>query len=420
MAKVHIVGAGLAGLACAVSLASKGIKVILYEGAVLAGGRCRSFHDEIMGCTIDNGNHLLLSGNSAVNEFLALIGAESELVGPDRAIFPFIDLTDQSEWTVEIDRNWWPTWLYNRSRRIPGIRLRDCLKALKLLNLKEDCALQEVLDNDSKLYKRFFEPLAVGVLNTPARTCSAALLATVVKETFGRGGGACKPRMAKRCLSDTFIHPALSYLSDRKCNFHTHHSLRALSIDNDRVNALQFYNTKEVVAANDRVVLAIPAHVMGNLLPTIKTPNSFHPIVNAHFRLNFKIFSPQGAGLLGVVGGTAQWVFFRDDILSVTVSAADDLSRESNTVIANRIWCDLRKALTNLPEELPMQHRIIKERRATFSQTPASIRYRSTCKTGFDNLFVAGDWTDTGLPATIEGAIRSGFQAAGVICGANR
>jgi len=226
--------------------------------------------------------------------------------------------------------------------------------------------------------------------------------------------------MARKGLSETFVNPAIHYLKERHKTFAPHRRLRGLSIENGHATALQFGSTEEPIASDDKVVLAVPAHVISGLIPSIEAPDVFHPIVNAHFRLDDERLSPEGAGLLGIVGGTANWVFFRCDILSVTVSAADDLTRESNEVIAQRIWLDLQTALADLPQDMPVRHKIIKERRATFSQTPVSIRRRPKYDTICDNLFLAGDWTDTGLPATIEGAIRSGFRAARAISDADQ
>lgn len=419
MHKVHIVGGGISGLACAVYLAGKGRDVTLYEGAGHAGGRCRSFHDEHLDCTIDNGNHLLLSGNTGVHDYLALIGAEAELTGPDRAIFPFVDLSYNLKWTVEIDNGWWPGWILDRSRRIPGTGIWDYLKAIRLITAGDETALEDIIDTGSDFFRRFIEPLAVGVLNTPAEAGSAALLAKVIRETFGKGAKACKPRMAKRGLSHTFVDPAIRYLSERNVAFKPNHRLRSISMEDQRASALKFTDGEQAIETADKVVLALPAQATGALLPAIDVPSQFHPIVNAHFRVNDPPAFPEEAGLIGIVGGTAQWAFFRDDIISVTVSAADELAQQSNEAIVDEIWRDLRGAIAGLPEEPPQRHRVIKERRATFSQTPESIRLRAHCRCGYDNIFLAGDWTNTGLPATIEGAIRSGFEAARQITSAN-
>src|SRR5438270_6676191 len=97
---VHVVGAGLAGLAAAVALADAGRRVILYEAAPHAGGRCRSYFDAELGCRIDNGNHLLLAGNRAALDYLERIGALGSLEGPPEAVFPFVDAASGECWTV--------------------------------------------------------------------------------------------------------------------------------------------------------------------------------------------------------------------------------------------------------------------------------------------------------------------------------
>src|SRR6185295_18420079 len=92
---VHIIGAGLAGLSAAIELTLRGEAVVVHEATTVAGGRCRSYHDQVLGMTIDNGNHLLLSGNHAAQRYLKLLGAEDRLVGPPKAEFPFVDLASK-------------------------------------------------------------------------------------------------------------------------------------------------------------------------------------------------------------------------------------------------------------------------------------------------------------------------------------
>jgi uncharacterized protein with NAD-binding domain and iron-sulfur cluster len=115
--------------------------------------------------------------------------------------------------------------------------------------------------------------------------------------------------------------------------------------------------------------------------------------------------------LLGLVGGQSQWLIVRDDVASVTISAADALLDQSAEAIARAVWQEVRQAL-GLDDGGPPAYRIVKEKRATFRQTPAQVRRRPPCATPWRNLFLAGDWTDTGLPATIEGSVRSGHTAA--------
>ncbi len=141
-------------------------------------------------------------------------------------------------------------------------------------------------------------------------------------------------------------------------------------------------------------------------------PDDYAPIVNAHFR-----YDASGAELppfLGIVGGTAEWVFRKRDILSVTVSAADRLVGRPADELRDVLWRDVARALA-LPAAPTPPARIVKERRATFRATPAQLARRPPAATAWNNLHLAGDYVDTGLPATIEGAIRSGIAAAGRI-----
>jgi uncharacterized protein with NAD-binding domain and iron-sulfur cluster len=112
-----------------------------------------------------------------------------------------------------------------------------------------------------------------------------------------------------------------------------------------------------------------------------------------------------------LVGATSQWIFVREDVASVTVSAANGLDEEPNEVITAKLWPEVRLAL-DLADAGPTAWRIVKEKRATFAQTPSELVRRPGVRTRIANLFLAGDWTDTGLPATLEGSVRSGHTAA--------
>src|ERR1044072_350464 len=117
---IHVIGAGLGGLAAAVRLAERGERVIVHEQAGQAGGRCRSYEDPQLGITIDNGNHLVLSGNYAALDYLATIGAADRLIGPDKAEFAFIDLKSGERWMVRINDGLIPWWVFDATARPAG------------------------------------------------------------------------------------------------------------------------------------------------------------------------------------------------------------------------------------------------------------------------------------------------------------
>jgi squalene-associated FAD-dependent desaturase len=412
--RVHVVGAGLAGLSAAVRLAAAGHSVDIYESAGHAGGRCRSFHDQHLDQLIDNGNHLLLSGNRAVLDYLREIGSADSLTGPERAAFPFFDLAADLRWTVRPDRGVIPWSIFSAKRRVPGSTVGEYLRGLRLARARPDDTVAQCLGADSVLYRRFWEPLAVSVLNTDAAEGSAQLLWPVIRETFGRGEAACRPLMARQGLSESFVTPALAYLQARGGQVAFQHRLRQLVREDGRIGGLDFGNGVVGIGADDSVVLAVPPAMASELVPGLSVPSQSRAIVNGHFRVPD---APRGTPFLGLVGGTAQWLFVRGDIVSVTVSAADQLAEQPADEIARLIWSDVSAALA-LPNTLPERYRIVKEQRATFAQTPEQVTRRPGAQTEWDNLFLAGDWTDTGLPATIEGTIRSGNIASEMIMNA--
>jgi hypothetical protein len=150
--------------------------------------------------------------------------------------------------------------------------------------------------------------------------------------------------------------------------------------------------------------------VAADLLPGLTVPTEFRAIVNAHFRL---APPPSLAPITGVINGTVEWLFSFPDRLSVTISAADRLLDVPRETLARKIWDEVA-TIAALPDALP-PWQIVRERRATFAATPAEDAKRPPATTNWRNLVLAGDWTRTGLPATIEGAIRSGNRAADLI-----
>jgi squalene-associated FAD-dependent desaturase len=409
MALVHVIGAGVSGLACAVRSADRNANVRLYEAAPQAGGRCRSLFDAELERWIDNGNHLVLAANTETFSYLDAIGARDSLVGPDQAIFPFLDLKNGKRWAVRPNDGLIPWWIFVADRRVPETGPLDYLGLLKLAFAKPLASVASCFGHD-RIYARLLEPLAVAVLNAPASEGAAALLWAVVARTFLKGGLACRPFVARENLSASFIEPALNKLRAKGCDIAFQRRLKSLVIAHDRVIALEFADGATPIPAEDAVVLAVPSWTVPEIAPWVLAPRGFRAIVNAHFRLT----QPRDLGnppFLGLIGGLAQWLFVRGDVASVTISGADHVLDWPAEKLAAEIWRDVATAL-RLPHATPPPCRVIKERRATFAQTPENLSSRARTETPIANLFLAGDWTDTGLPATIESAIVSGHMAA--------
>ena len=404
---VHIIGAGVAGLATALKLSARGVNVVVHEATAFAGGRCRSYYDASVGMTIDNGNHLLLSGNRAALDYLRDIGAENRLVGPQAAEFSFVDLASRERWMLRFNDGPVPFWVFDRSRRVPGTRPLDYLPLARLLWSRPEKSIGEVIACNGTLYQRLVEPLLLAALNIDPLLGSVRLAAAVVRETLAAGGRACRPLIAREGLGSTLIEPALAHLRERGAAVRMEHQLRGLRFSGDRVEALDFGGETVALAADDAVVLAVPPYAAASLVSGLRVPTEFRAIVNAHFRIERAAGQPP---ILGVLNGTVQWLFAFPGRLSVTVSAGDRLIDAPREELAKTIWGEVA-SITGLPAALP-PWQIVRERRATFAATPAQDAKRPGAATAWRNLVIAGDWTDTGLPATIEGAIRSGNRAA--------
>jgi squalene-associated FAD-dependent desaturase len=407
--KVHVIGAGLAGLSAAVRIAGEGVGVELSESAANAGGRCRSYFDPQLGLTIDNGNHLVLSGNKAVISYLARIGAEDRLAGPDKAEFDWIDLRDGARWTLRPNEGPIPWWVLSKDRRVPGTHAADYVGIAALMNPKPGQRVDQVLKCEGPLWERLLQPFLLSALNTEPKSGAADLAAAIIRETLAKGGRAYLPRIAEPTLAAAFVEPALDVLAERGAQVRTGRRLRSLAFDGDRVTTLTFPDGEVAVAKGESVVLAVPPWVASELVPDITVPDEFCAIINAHFRIDLPAGTPP---MIGVIGGTAEWIFVFEDRVSVTVSAGDRLVDMDREALAALLWRDIAAVHGLGPEMPPWQ--IVKEKRATFAATPEQNAKRPSAETRWSNLFLAGDWVQTGLPATIEGSLRSGEHAAGL------
>ncbi len=407
----HIIGAGLAGLSAAVRLAEQGRRVAIYEAAGQAGGRCRSYFDVGFGAVIDNGNHLLLSGNDAAIRYLTLIGGAGKLCGPAKAEFDFADLATGERWTLKINEGRWPSWLFDPARRVPATKPLDYLAAAPLMWAGRRKTVTDIIAGAGPLYERLWQPLILAALNTDPHEGSARLAGAVMRNTLAKGGAACRPLVAEG-LSAAFIEPALAYLGVHGGTIAFGKRLREIEFASGHLRCLKFNDSEISVRDGESVILAVPPWVAQTLVSGLNAPTQFRAILNAHFSV---APPPQFPPILGLIHGTVEWIFSFPGRLSITISGADRLIDRPREELAAKLWRDVA-AVTGLPAELP-PWQIVKEKRATFAASPDQDVLRPGSKTEWRNLFLAGDWIQTGLPATIEGAIRSGERAAQLAIG---
>lgn len=400
---VHVVGAGIAGMVAALALARAGHAVTLHDAAPVAGGRCRALPDGT-----DNGTHALMGGNQAALRFLDAIGARDGWVEPEPEGLPMLDLADGSARRIAAAPLAWR----DPARRPPGLTFGGLLALASMAAGITDRPVATVMARHPALLRGFVEPLAVAALNTPAAEASSARLGQVLRRLGG--AGAARLLVARDGLGPDLIAPAIAALKAAGVTLRLGARLRAMTTAQERAIALHLGGETLSLGATDAAILALPPWEATRLITGLRVPERHAPILN----LQFDHPGPGPIRFLGVLGGLVQWVLVRPSGISVTVSAADAEAEEPVESMAPRAWGEIRAAAAafGLPgdwPEAPPSCRAVKERRATprhgvgFPPVAPRLPLR--------NLALAGDWTWSGLPATIEAAALSGEAAAAVI-----
>lgn len=377
---IHVVGAGLAGLAAALAAAQGGHPVRLYEAAPQAGGRCRSFHDPLLDRVIDNGSHLLLGVNRVALDYLKASGG-LDFVHALPPIIHFAHVGNGQSWTASPTRLPVSPWEVLRAAW-PGDgtvvhRLGSC-----------------------RGFADFWQPLCLAIMNTPPEHADTRLFARVLRAILLGGRAGFRAYVFPHGLSAALIDPPLARLGELAVDISFNQRLTDIS-----QQKLTFTEMAVPLGPHDRVILALPPWALASLLPEIGSFDT-ETIANVHFRLPHAPTLPYP---LGLIGGAGHWLLVRGDVASVTISAAQT---PPDTLA---LWREIAPIL-DLDIPLP-PHRVVQEKRATLSQTPRIIRRRPGPTTDRDGVFLAGDWLASPWPCTMESAISSGLAAARLALG---
>jgi squalene-associated FAD-dependent desaturase len=424
---VAVVGGGFAGLAAAVRLARGGARVTLVERRPFLGGRAYSFADPATGDVVDNGPHALMGAYTEALDFLAEIGARQKLaLQPRLAVrlaHPVLGVG-----AVEAPRVPGPLQAplallgYRLLARRDRVRL--LLGALRLVRRADALRGRTVgealaaVGQSTAARERFWNPLAIATLNETPDRAAAAPFAAVLRRAFFAGADAARFALARVPLSALYADDARCAIEDAGGTVSTGSAVASLALGDGRIDALVLRDGRRLAA--DAVVLAVPCAALLRLLPRVLRDEppfralggvGTSPIVSVHLWLDRPV--GWGAPFLGLLGGRTQWLFDCGGtrIASVTSGARfwDDLPDDA---IAAEVLADAAAVLPGLRGAGCRRALVVRERHATISLTPAADAVRPDVATPIPNLFLAGDWVQTGLPATIEGAVQAGREAA--------
>ena len=440
---VLIMGGGFSGLAAATALAAAGRRVTLLEKRPLLGGRAYSYTDQATGEVIDNGQHAMMGCYTEMFRFLDRIGATDKL-----AIQPGlrVDMLDPERGAGAISCPPLPNPLHMGAGvlgyRLLGVadRARVLAGGLRLLLMKRrrDPRLSALtvagaldgLGQSVAARRAFWHPVAIATLNEDPAIASADLLAEVMVRAFFAGKDAARFVLSKVGLSELYTTDARRFIEARGGRIETKAHVVGVGFRGNEVCHLELRDGRRLTAA--AYVSALPPHGLFPLLPIAVRRSvpalggieglASSPIVSVHVWFDRPLLPMP---FVGFVGTDTHWAFNRDVIsgrtdreggyLTFVISGARAIVDHDNDVIVARTLADLRRLLPASAAAQVRHIQVVKEKFATMSPSVAAARLRPPTVTPFDNFVLAGDWTDTGLPATIESAVMSGHRAAEVV-----
>ncbi len=444
MSDVLIMGGGFAGLAAATALAAAGRSVTVLEKRPELGGRAYSYTDQTTGEVIDNGQHAMMGCYTEMFRFLDRIGATDKL-----AIQPGlrVDMLDPDRGAGVISCPPLPNPLHMGAGvlgyRLLGVadRARVLAGGLRLLLMKRrgDARLAaltvdgvlDLLGQSAAARRAFWYPVAIATLNDDPAIASADLLAEVMVRAFFAGKDAARFVLSKVGLSELYTTDARRFIEAHGGRIETKAHVVGVGFRGDEVSHFELRDGRRLSAS--AYVSAVPPQGLFPLLPVavrraVPTLGGLEglassPIVSVHVWFDRPILATRP--FVGFVGTGTHWAFNRDVIsgrrdrdggyLSFVISGARGIVDDDNESIVARTLTDLHRLVPASVAARVRHTQVVKERFATMSPTVAAARLRPPTVTPFDNFVLAGDWTDTGLPATIESAVMSGHRAAEVV-----
>lgn len=435
--RVAIIGGGFAGLAAGVDLAAHGCAVTVLEARPRLGGRAYSFRDDESGQVIDNGQHALMGCYRHTLAFLERIGATPKLM---RQHHLHVDMVHPRRGAGVIAAAPLPCPLHvlGGILRYPLLTPMERLRALgagmriMAMRRRHDSRLSEwtlgqllsALGQSPNARAAFWDPVAVATLNESPERAAAAPFAEVLALAFFHSRADSQFVLPKVGLSDLYTGDAQAYIEARGGRVELKAAAAALVMAQGRVRAVRLRDGTSL--ETDAAISAVPPKALAPLLSNglgsggLRTLDQFDtsPIVSVHLWFDRPVLT---SPFVGLIGTTTQWAFNRSLLMgldggqqcvSAVISAGRDVVEWPSGQIAQQVVADLQALLPAARAAQVLQSVVVKEKQATISATPAAERLRPGVATAVDNLFLAGDWISTGLPPTIESAVRSGQRAA--------
>jgi len=421
--KVIVIGGGFAGLTAAVYLTKNKFKVTLLEASPKLGGRAYSFFDKETSITIDNGQHILMGCYYETIKFLQLIGATDNFYFQKRLEVNFVEKGFKIK-TLKSFPLLYPLNLILGLLNFNAITLNERINLLKVFlklpfyssNDFSDMSIKEWLEIENQsesVQSAFWRILAVGALNTSIEKASAKIFVDILKQIFLRGTESSTIVLPKSSLSECYSKYAQEFILQNGGCINLSELVENLIVQNGKVTEIK--SSVQNYTDYDYVISTVPAFALARFLndsSKIVLPEfEYSTILNIHIWLKKNVIP---INFFGLINSPLHWVFNKGTHLNIVISDANVISTKSDREIMDIVKKELNEYFLIDPEIIS-KYKIIKEKRATFIPSKDIINARPPQRTGIKNLILAGDWVDTGLPSTIESAVKSGRLAAEII-----
>jgi len=421
---VVVIGGGFAGLSAATALAEQGVGVQVLEARPTLGGRATAFTDPATGERVDNGQHVLVGGYHETFRFLRRLNTAKDVyIQPDLHI-DVIDRDGRGS-SLRCPPLPPPLHLLGGVIRWKGIDWRDRAALVHMRRPSDGSATETVRQwlvrhrQTPRLIELLWEPLAVAALNQSIDEASGAAFAGVLQRMFTNDRRDCALGLPLKALDELYAGPARDYIERAGGAVRVNAPARVVC------NGGATVRVREETLQAKAVICATAWYALSSVFPDRPTAlddllraadsTAASPIVTVNLWFDRPVTSHT---FVGLPGRAMQWVFDKRAILgeasshlSLVSSGATALVGQSNQELIDLALRELTGALPAVRGAELRRAVVVREKRATFSVAPGQPR-RPPVETPIPNLFLAGDWIDTGLPATIEGAVVSGHRAA--------
>ncbi|MCK9279401.1 MAG: hydroxysqualene dehydroxylase HpnE [Melioribacteraceae bacterium] len=425
MKKVIVIGGGLSGLSSAVSLLKNGFQVELLESSPKLGGRTYSLKHPKFDNMIDNGQHILLGCYYATLDYLNTIGSEQFLSKQKFLKIPFVNKGGKVSYLNSESDNY-PLNLSKAIFKFDALSMRDRIKVidffLDLFFVDENDHKNQTVEQfliekkqNSQIISHLWDILVIGALNTTIDKADAAIFIRILKTIFFEGNDASSIYMASTNLNDLFINNAVDYLNNHHGIISLNETVKELVFENEKITKI--ITDKREILEYDFVITSIPPYAFqkitnNKIIPNLDEVFSYSPILNVHIKLKDNIFSEPFYTLLE---SDIHWIFNKGKHITLVTSSAEKYMGMDYNNIIGQFCSELKNYFPIFDVSMILDFLVIKEKRATFIPTKKTEKFRKNFINNYGNLFIAGDWVNTGLPSTIESAILSGQMAVNSI-----